>query len=163
MYEENFIHESQELVLNEKIKSDLQPTAKWTKIYFYFMCVTIVLLILGLPVLLFSSDEFISERAPSVPTEGLGFVWAFAIVFLLVLVGIIAYLASKVKRFADSMKEVCLTGSSDEAQRGFAAMKSYFRFNGILCIVLICLIAAPIILALLAFFLEGFVRRLTEV
>jgi len=145
MYEENINHERQELVLNEKIKSDLQPTAKWAKIYFYFLCVTIVLAILGLPVLLFS-PEFIKENVPNVPIEGLGFVRVFSIFFLFVLISIIIYFASRVKRFADSMKEVCVTGSSSEAQRGFAAMKSFFRFNGILCIILISLIVVPLFL-----------------
>ena len=154
MNEETSNRERKGLVLNEKIKSDLLPTAKWAKYFFYYQCVIIALFFILILAMLFP-PEFISKFVPNLPTdEHLG-VRVFVIIIFLIFICILAYLASKVRRFADSMKEACLTNNASEAQRGFAAMQSFTHFTGCLSLVL-CIIALLEFLFMPIFFLGSF-------
>ena len=143
MNEETINRERQGLVLSEKIKSDLLPTAKWAKYYFYYQCVSIILSFIYILAVLFS-PEFISKTFPQVPTGYLLWVKVFAIIGLLIGICIAVFLAIKTRRFADSMKEACLTNSASEAQRGFAAMQSFSHFIGCLFLIVICLIVSMV-------------------
>lgn len=147
MNEEMMSPDSTGLTVNESMKSDLLSAAKWVKFLCMMGTIGMILLVLT-AVLIFIFSAVQSDVVSDMPFG------AFAGFLYLVMAALYIYPIVKGFQFANGTKAACLTGDENELARGFAGLRSYFRFFGVLIIICMALyvliIIGVIIVALIA-------------
>jgi hypothetical protein len=121
------------LTVNESMKADLLSAARWTKFLCIIGCIGMGLMVL-VAILMFFLGSTIARAANAYPLMplggGLGFIY-------LIVTAIYIYPIIKGFQFANGTKAACLTGSEAQLARGFAGMRSYLKFTGILTIIVL--------------------------
>ena len=129
------------MVVDETMKADLLSAAKWAK----FLCIVgcigwLFLVIAGIAMIVLGGKcgfpcgpEGCNPQASPL-MGGLGI---FTGILYLVCALIMIYPLMKGFQFANGTKAACLTGSEAQLARGFAGMRSYLKFTGILTIIVL--------------------------
>jgi len=128
MEEEVKIQETTGMVINESMKADLLTSAKWAKFLCILGCIGVVFMIIVAISLMTLGDKF-----SSIPNLA-GMHTLLGITYLITTC-IVIYPLMKGFQFANGVKAACLTGSESELARGFAGMRSYFQYVGVLAII----------------------------
>jgi hypothetical protein len=128
MEEEVKIQETTGMVINESMKADLLTSAKWAKFLCILGCIGVVFMIIVAISLMTLGDKF-----SSIPNLA-GMHILLGITYLITTC-IVIYPLMKGFQFANGVKAACLTGSETELARGFAGMRSYFQYVGVLAII----------------------------
>ena len=129
------------MVVDETMKADLLSAAKWAK----FLCIVgcigwLFLVIAGIAMIVLGGKcgfpcgpEGCNPQASPL-MGGLGI---FTGILYLVCALIMIYPLAKGFQFANGTKAACLTGSEAQLARGFAGMRAYLKFTGILTIIVL--------------------------
>ena len=134
MEEEVKVQETTGMVINESMKADLLSSAKWAKFLCIVGCIGVVfLVIVGIVSLAFMSKMTGSGLFPTMP--GMSGLQAVLGLYYIILAALIIYPIIKGFQFANGVKAACLTGNEAELARGFAGMKAYLQYIGILTII----------------------------
>jgi hypothetical protein len=138
MEEEVKIQETTGMVVNESMKADLLSSAKWAKFLCIVGCIGVAFMIIAaLAVFAFSS------KFSAIP--GMGQVQGMIGIVYLITAALMIYPLIKGFQFANGTKAACLTGSETELARGFAGMRCYLQFIGILTIIVLIIYALALI------------------
>lgn len=135
------------LTVDEGMRADLLSAAKWAKFLCILGTIGVVLMVLIAVLMMFFSTA-LSSMASNLPFGAyMGFLY-------LVIAAIYIYPIIKGFQFANGTKAACLTDNTSELARGFAGLRSLFKFMGVLtiiCMVLYALIIlGAIVVALVA-------------
>lgn len=141
------------MVIDETMKADLLSSAKWAKFLLVLSAIGLAFLfIAGIFMIFFGSKLGACDPnvhvGPNPPCPFTGSIGLVTGIIYLVLAAIMIYPIAKGFQFANGVKAACKTGSEAELARGFAGMRSYLKFNGILAIIVLIFYA---IIALLGF------------
>ena len=128
MEEEVKIQETTGMVINESMKADLLTSAKWAKFLCILGCIGVVFMIL-----VAISLMTLGDKLSSIPNLA-GMHILLGITYLITTC-IVIYPLMKGFQFANGVKAACLTGSESELARGFAGMRSYLQYVGVLAII----------------------------
>lgn len=135
------------MTIDETMKADLLSSAKWAKFLLILGAIGVAFLfVMGIVMIALGGTLPIFNPAAPAPFMG-GVGIAIGVVYV-VLALIMIYPFAKGFQFANGVKAACKTGSEAQLARGFAGMRSYLKFNGILAIIVLVLYA---IIALLGF------------
>ncbi|WP_256007534.1 MULTISPECIES: DUF5362 family protein [Pedobacter] len=138
--------EEQPLMISEDIRSYLYETAKWAKflsIIGFVITVFIVLLAFSPGAFLASMNSVAGESNPYAAMGASGLTVMFMIIAL-----IYFYPSFMLFKYANAAKQAVLFGDQPKLEVAMATMKSFFKFWGILTIVV------------LAFYLIAFISAL---
>ena len=143
------------MVIDETMKADLLSSAKWAKFLLVLYAIGLVI-IFALGIAMIVLGEKFAACLPGAPQAGpvppcAGGVGLFVGIFYLVLGLIMLYPLVKGFQFANGTKAACLTGSEAQLARGFAGMRSYLKFYGILAIIGLIIYAIIAILGVIGF------------
>lgn len=126
MIDENMNPKTNGFPVNETMKADLLSSAKWAMFLCVMACLGIALLI-ALAIIM-----FVVSSSASMPIPGLGIVLGILFLFF-ACIGL--YPVIKGFQFANGLKAACNRDDEEELARGFAGLRSYLRFLGILTFV----------------------------
>lgn len=130
MEEEVKIQETSGMVVNECMKADLLSSAKWAKFLCIIGCIGVAFMLLaGVAVLAFGNA--LSQIPGMAGVQGV-----IGIVYIIT-AALMIYPLAKGFQFASGTKAACKTNSEVELARGFAGMRSYLQFMGILTIIVL--------------------------
>ena len=143
------------MVVDETMKADLLTSAKWAKFLLVLYAIGLVI-IFAIGIAMIVLGEKFGACFPGAPQAGpvppcAGNVGLFIGIFYLVLGLIMLYPLVKGFQFANNTKAACLTGSEEKLARGFAGMRSYLKFYGILAIIALIIYAIIAILGVIGF------------
>ncbi|MBO4550170.1 MAG: hypothetical protein J5733_05510 [Bacteroidaceae bacterium] len=143
------------MVVDETMKADLLTSAKWAKFLLVLYAIGLVILF-AVGIAMIVLGEKFGACFPGAPQAGpvppcAGNVGLFIGIFYLVLGLIMLYPLVKGFQFANNTKAACLTGSEEKLARGFAGMRSYLKFYGILAIIALIIYAIIAILGVIGF------------
>ena len=143
------------MVVDETMKADLLSSAKWAKFLLVLYAIGLVILF-AVGIAMIVLGEKFGACFPGAPQAGpvppcAGNVGLFIGIFYLVLGLIMLYPLVKGFQFANNTKAACLTGSEEKLARGFAGMRSYLKFYGILAIIFLIFYAIIAILGAIGF------------
>ncbi|MBR4131063.1 MAG: hypothetical protein IKU02_09135 [Bacteroidaceae bacterium] len=143
------------MVVDETMKADLLSSAKWAKFLLVLYAIGLVILF-AVGIAMIVLGEKFGACFPGAPQAGpvppcAGNVGLFIGIFYLVLGLIMLYPLVKGFQFANNTKAACLTGSEEKLARGFAGMRSYLKFYGILAIIALIIYAIIAILGVIGF------------
>jgi hypothetical protein len=125
MNEELNVQNSAGMVINESMRADLLTSAKWAKFICIIGCIAVaVMLIAGFAVMFFGNS--LLAGAGLYGMQGMVGVSYIISAFLVI------YPLVKGFQFANGTKAACLTNNEAELARGFAGMKGYLQFIGVL-------------------------------
>ena len=138
MSEEMNVQETTGMVVNESMKADLLSSAKWAKFLCIVGCIGVAFMLLaGVAVLAFGTAF---SRLPGM--AGVQSVIAFVYI---ITAALMIYPLIKGFQFANGTKAACLSNSEVELARGFAGMRSYLQFIGVLTIILLVIYGLTLI------------------
>ena len=145
------------MVVDETMKADLLSSAKWAKFLLVLCAIGLVVLFVAGIAMIFFGSKFgacspDAHVGPNPPCPFAGGIGIFTGILYLVLAVIMLYPLVKGFQFANGVKAACKTGSEAQLARGFAGMRSYLKFYGILTIIFLILYAIIAILGLVGFF-----------
>lgn len=126
--------------VNEQMKADLLTSAKWAKFLCIVSCIGLVILVI-MAIGMIALSGYISS---TVPGGGLG-LGKFTGFLYLIMVAIYIYPLMKGFQFANATKAACLSNDESELARGFAGMRSWLVFNGIITIISLVILALVLI------------------
>ena len=148
------------MVVDETMKADLLSSAKWAKFLLVLYAIGLVILFaVGIAMIVFGNkfgacfpgaDPNV-HVGPNPPCPFPGNVGLFVGIIYIVLGVIMLYPLVKGFQFANNTKAACLTGSEEKLARGFAGMRSYLKFYGILAIIALIIYAIIAILGVIGF------------
>ena len=143
------------MVVDETMKADLLSSAKWAKFLLVLYAIGLVILF-AVGIAMIVLGEKFGACFPGAPQAGpvppcAGNVGLFVGIIYLVLGLIMLYPLVKGFQFANNTKAACLTGSEEKLARGFAGMRSYLKFYGILAIIALIIYAIIAILGVIGF------------
>jgi len=149
------------MVVDETMKADLLSSAKWAKFLLVLYAIGLVILFaVGIGMIVFG-NKFAAcasgacdpnvHVGPNPPCPFPGNVGLFVGIIYIVLGVIMLYPLVKGFQFANNTKAACLTGSEEKLARGFAGMRSYLKFYGILAIIFLIFYAIIAILGAIGF------------
>ena len=143
------------MVVDETMKADLLTSAKWAKFLLVLYAIGLVILF-AVGIAMIVLGEKFGACFPGAPQAGpvppcAGNVGLFIGILYLVLGVIMLYPLVKGFQFANNTKAACLTGSEEKLARGFAGMRSYLKFYGILAIIFLIFYAIIAILGAIGF------------
>lgn len=145
MSEEMNVQSTSGMVVTESMKADLLTSAKWAKFLCIVGCVGVGLMVVLSLVMFFMGSRMFSQFSVF---AGMG---SFFALYYLLFAAILIYPLVKGFQFANGVKAACLTNNNVELARGFAGMKGYLQFIGILTIVCLAIYAVLVIGSLIAF------------
>jgi hypothetical protein len=149
MMESTFENEKR-MSLTEMSALYLAETSKWAKFLSIVGFVSCGIMLLGgLFLGLFWS---VMPNASSLPS---GFGWFFALLYMGVALLIFIPLRHQY-RFSIQLKDALLSNNQDLLEESFRNLKSYYRFNGIVMIVMLGLYALAIVTAILGGLIASF-------
>ena len=134
MNEEMNVQEATGMVINESMKADLLTSAKWAKFLCIIGCIGIAFMVI-LSVVIFAIGNRFHSPSPIAMMPGV-----FSSVYLIT-AAIMIYPLMKGFQFANCTKAACLSNNEVELARGFAGMRSYLQFIGILTIIVLAIYA----------------------
>ena len=139
------------MVVDETMKADLLSSAKWAKFLLILGAIGVAFLfVMGVAMIVLGGTfPVLNPATPAPPCFG-GLGIAIGVIYILLAL-IMIYPLAKGFQFANGVKAACKTGSEAELARGFAGMRSYLKFNGILAIIVLVLYAIIAILGLVGF------------
>jgi len=143
MNEEMNVQEATGMVINESMKADLLTSAKWAKFLCIIGCIGIAFMVI-LSVVIFAIGNRFPSPSPIAMMPGV-----FSSVYLIT-AAIMIYPLMKGFQFANCTKAACLSNNEVELARGFAGMRSYLQFIGILTIIVLAIYALILIGSLVA-------------
>lgn len=132
------------MTIDETMKADLLSSAKWAKFLLILATIAVAIyFVLGVVI------TVAPMVLPPAPMLGGGIIIGplYVIVAL-----IMVYPIAKGFQFANGVKAACLTGDEAQLARGFAGLRSYLKFSGILTIIALVIAVIAIITA----FVVGF-------
>ena len=137
------------MVVDETMKSDLLCAAKWAKFLLVLSVIGLVFLFVVGIVMIFFGSKF-DACSPDVqvgpnPCPFAGGIGVVTGIIYLVLAAILVYPVVKGFQFANGTKAACLTNSEAQLARGFAGLRSYLKFYGILTIIFLIVYALIIV------------------
>jgi len=137
---EDFIsQETTGMKISESMKADLLSSAKWAKFLCILGCIgAAFMLIAGLVVMLFGNKLM---GAASM----YGMMQSFVGITYVIMAFVVIYPLMKGFQFANGTKAACLTNNEAELARGFAGMKGYLQFVGILAVIVLVIYGLLII------------------
>lgn len=136
---EDFIsQETTGMKISESMKADLLSSAKWAKFLCILGCIGVAfMLIAGLAVMLLGNKLMAAANLYGMQgIVGIGYI---------ITAGLMIYPLMKGFQFANGTKAACLTNNEAELARGFAGMKGYLQFVGILSVIVLVIYGLLII------------------
>lgn len=136
---EDFIsQETTGMKISESMKADLLSSAKWAKFLCILGCIGVAfMLIAGLAVMLLGNKLMAAANLYGMQgIVGIGYI---------ITAGLMIYPLMKGFQFANGTKAACLTNNEAELARGFAGMKGYLQFVGILAVIVLVIYGLLII------------------
>lgn len=124
--------------ISEAMKADLLSSAKWAKFLCILGCIGVAfMLIAGLAVMLLGNKLMAAANLYGMQgIVGIGYI---------ITAGLMIYPLMKGFQFANGTKAACLTNNEAELARGFAGMKGYLQFVGILAVIVLVIYGLLII------------------
>lgn len=124
--------------ISEAMKADLLSSAKWAKFLCILGCIGVAfMLIAGLAVMLLGNKLMAAANLYGMQgIVGIGYI---------ITAGLMIYPLMKGFQFANGTKAACLTNNEAELARGFAGMKGYLQFVGILSVIVLVIYGLLII------------------
>ncbi|MBO7120205.1 MAG: hypothetical protein J6W03_07805 [Bacteroidaceae bacterium] len=131
------------MVVDETIKADLLSAAKWAKFLVVVGAIAMALyFVIGVVV------TIAPMVLPPTPMLGGGVIMGpIYVVCALIMI----YPLVKGFQFANGVKKACLTGDEAQLARGFAGLRAYLKFSGILTIIGLVFLAVVALVGLIAF------------
>lgn len=127
------------MAIDETMKADLLSSARWAK--FLLIVATVAMALYFVVGIVITVAPFV---LPPAPMLGGGII----VGPVYVIVSLIAiYPLVKGYQFANGVKAACLTGDEAQLARGFAGMRAYLAFSGILTIICLVIVAIAVIAA----------------
>lgn len=140
-------HPQQSLIITEDIRSYLYDTAKWTK----FLAVVGFVISALVAMMGLGAGAFVSVLAKMSPGNPLGAMGpGFLTVYFLVIALLYFYPSLLLYKHANAANKAILYGDQDSLAEAMINLKSFFKFWGILMIVLISFYLLTIILVVVA-------------
>lgn len=138
MNEEFIGQETTGMKISEAMKADLLSSAKWAKFLCILGCIGVAfMLIAGLAVMLLGNKLMAAANLYGMQgIVGIGYI---------ITAGLMIYPLMKGFQFANGTKTACLTNNEAELARGFAGMKGYLQFVGILAVIVLVIYGLLII------------------
>ena len=138
MNEEFIGQETTGMKISEAMKADLLSSAKWAKFLCILGCIGVAfMLIAGLAVMLLGNKLMAAANLYGMQgIVGIGYI---------ITAGLMIYPLMKGFQFANGTKAACLTNNEAELARGFAGMKGYLQFVGILAVIVLVIYGLLII------------------
>lgn len=138
MNEEFIGQETTGMKISEAMKADLLSSAKWAKFLCILGCIGVAfMLIAGLAVMLLGNKLMAAANLYGMQgIVGIGYI---------ITAGLMIYPLMKGFQFANGTKAACLTNNEAELARGFAGMKGYLQFVGILSVIVLVIYGLLII------------------
>ena len=145
------------MMVDEPMKADLLTAAKWAKFLLILSCICwLFLVVAGIALIVLGNKCGFLMGAPC-PPEGcpapgpgpapMAYMGLIVGIIYLVCALIMIYPLVKGFQFANGTKAACLTGSEAQLARGFAGLRGYLKFVGIITIIILVLYAIAGILA----------------
>lgn len=152
------------MMIDKTMEADLLSAAKWAKFLLIIGCLGwLFLVVMGVALIAFGNKCGFLMGAPC-PPEGCpapgvdgacpappACVGIFVGIVYLVCALIMIYPLVKGFQFANCTKAACLTGSEAKLSRGFAGLRGYLKFTGIVTIIVLVIYAIIGILAAVGF------------
>ena len=147
--------------VDETMKADLLSSAKWAKFLLILSAIGLAILFIAGIAMIFFGSKFAAcgpgacdpnvHAGPTPPCPFFGGIGLVTGILYLVLAVILLYPLVKGFQFANGVKAACKTDSEAELARGFAGMRSYLKFYGILAIIFLIIYAVIAILGVIGF------------
>jgi hypothetical protein len=137
------------LTITEDVRSFIYETSKWTKflsIVGFVFTGFMVLVSLSVGAILSSMNSLVGAQNNPYAAMGTGFLT----VFLLITAAIYFYPSFILFKFSTAAKQAVLYGDQENLSLAMGKMKSFFKFWGILLIVLLAFYALAILSAIIA-------------
>ena len=137
------------LTITEDVRSFIYETSKWTKflsIVGFVFTGFMVLVSLSVGAILSSMNSLVGAQNNPYAAMGSGFLT----VFLLITAAIYFYPSFILFKFSTAAKQAVLYGDQESLSLAMGKMKSFFKFWGILLIVLLAFYALAILSAIIA-------------
>jgi hypothetical protein len=137
------------LTITEDVRSFIYETSKWTKflsIVGFVFTGFMVLVSLSVGAILSSMNSLVGAQNNPYAAMGTGFLT----VFLLITAAIYFYPSFILFKFSTAAKQAVLYGDQESLSLAMGKMKSFFKFWGILLIVLLAFYALAILSAIIA-------------
>ena len=131
------------LQIDEVAKSNMLETARWTK---FLGIVYIIFLALFLLAMLFMGAAF-SSLGGSSGLAALGTVGM--VLYMLIMIALVIYPIYALMKYSNTIKPALLTGNQQQFNEATGSMKGFFKYIGILVIVVLGLYALVIVFAIL--------------
>lgn len=135
--------EVETLIVTEDIRSYIYETAKWAKflsVMGFIFCVLIILLALSLPAILAAMTAMGKNPMMGIATGALSVIYIlFALLYF--------YPSLMLFKYANSAKKAVLFLDQESLAEAMSKMKSFFKFWGILTIVMLGLYAVILLLS----------------
>ena len=138
------------MMVDETMKADLRSSGKWAKFLLILQAISVVVII-GLGIAMIVLGGKFPSMMPAEATPFAGSVGIAVGAFYVLLGLILIYPVAKGFQFANGVKAACKTGSEAELARGFAGMRSFVKFYGILAIIALILYAIIAIFGVIGF------------
>ena len=119
------------LTVNERMKADLLSAAKWAKFLCVLGCIGLLIMVI-VSIIMLVLGSAITKVFPGTP-----FGAAMGVLYLII-AAIYIYPLIKGFQFANGTKAACLSNDENKLVRGFAGLKSFLQYWGVLAI--ICLV-----------------------
>lgn len=131
------------MVIDKTMKADLLSAAKWAKFLVVVGAIAMALyFVIGVVV------TIAPMVLPPTPMLGGGVIMGpIYVVCALIMI----YPLVKGFQFANGVKKACLTGDEAQLARGFAGLRAYLKFSGILTIIGLVFLAVVALVGLIAF------------
>ena len=143
------------MVVDETMKADLLSSAKWAKFLLVLGAIGVAFLFIAGIFMIFWGGKCCG--GPGMPPGHgpvppfMGNIGLITGIIYLVLAVVMLYPLAKGFQFANGTKAACLTGSEAELARGFAGMRAYLKFAGILTIIVLVIYVLAAIAAAIGF------------
>lgn len=151
-YEDTSDHNQQPepvlLTITEDIRSFIYESSKWTKflsIVGFVFTGLMIMLSLSVGAIMSSMNNMVGAQNNPYAAMGTGFLT----VFLLITAGIYFYPSFILFKFSSSAKQAVLYGDQESLSTAMGKLKSFFKFWGILLIVILGFYALAIVTAII--------------
>lgn len=147
------------MVVDETMKADLLSAAKWAKFLLIIGCIGwLFLVVAGIFMIVMGNKcgfpcgpEGCGPAPGPAPGPFMGGIGLVTGIIYLVCALIMIYPLIKGFQFANGTKAACLTGSEAQLARGFAGLRGYLKFSGIITIIVLVIYAILAIAAAVGF------------
>ena len=143
---DNLEQNTQVLEVTENAKKYLKTTSSWTFFMAVLSFVGIAVLALGGIIMLIMVQSNLADGIADVLSSGL---YSFLGFFYLAMAIVMVFPALFLLRFSQKTKSALATQNANELEEGIENMKSYWKFSGIMTIVMLALVLVVMIIAVI--------------